>query len=761
MSTIFLNNYLQPKKLGFLISPNNLNQLQNAISITSCLWGGMYNPLIPFFKRKPRDKFIWDDQIDFGKDTIFNKYMNLFDPDELVITNDLKKEKIIRNYSSVDSSKLKGRIFEEANRRQITCDEIYQYIFLYPNATLTRSKKVINNPWRNENTRIIDRMFLGFYDASICALLSKKFPDELIINDYKITDFLNKEIVSPLSISNYKLDTEFRNLRIPYFFLMNYSNFIDLIDYWNIRALGFDLYPISDNEIRNDQFIIRFKSLLEKEVNRNNITPFSGLGVFFSRKINLKESFSLLKELSRKIGESYDGLLKPLRNPFLLSEESYYCRNVYSIKRSFSIETEIKESNIKIQKIIPEFVSDSSSIFKNTIKFSNYSGNYDFASAFPFNNHQVADYLNIINFNKCRISKRGICFFVNSVTENILIKKPVGKEVISVWLKSEKCKSNLSDKGLIAYEMTKLLGDEQFSASLIRNEALIKFFNKFANNKTITKDQCFSELENIINSFDKNSLTPKILLEKLININSMRLGVKIKCPVCSRSNWYAINEIDYQVICKTCLQEISFPIILSKEERNVEWAYRTIGPFGLGNSSDGSYSLLLTSRFFRLLSNYDYSESLSINTEILGEKIEIDLCILMISNGMINHGRYEENYLFIECKSKHRFENKDLMKMELIRRKFPNSYLVFSSLNDYLTVEEKKRFLRVFKKYLKIEDGKKYLDRIILLMNNDLLNSDNSFSHWKKSKISSQEIHKIFKNDLAGLSKITQLLYLN
>ncbi|TET80139.1 MAG: hypothetical protein E3J41_00055, partial [Candidatus Cloacimonadota bacterium] len=42
---------LRPIKLGFLVNPNDKQALVNAIEINSFLWGGIYNPIIPTFKR--------------------------------------------------------------------------------------------------------------------------------------------------------------------------------------------------------------------------------------------------------------------------------------------------------------------------------------------------------------------------------------------------------------------------------------------------------------------------------------------------------------------------------------------------------------------------------------------------------------------------------------------------------------------------------------------------------------------------------------
>ena len=48
-----VNVRLRPIKLAFLVNPNDKNSLLKAIEINTFLWGGMYNPIIPTYRRLP------------------------------------------------------------------------------------------------------------------------------------------------------------------------------------------------------------------------------------------------------------------------------------------------------------------------------------------------------------------------------------------------------------------------------------------------------------------------------------------------------------------------------------------------------------------------------------------------------------------------------------------------------------------------------------------------------------------------------------
>ena len=53
MSQIDVSIKLRPIRFLFLVSPTDIKSLQKIFEINTCLWGGMYNPIIPFFKRVP------------------------------------------------------------------------------------------------------------------------------------------------------------------------------------------------------------------------------------------------------------------------------------------------------------------------------------------------------------------------------------------------------------------------------------------------------------------------------------------------------------------------------------------------------------------------------------------------------------------------------------------------------------------------------------------------------------------------------------
>src|SRR3989344_2184822 len=99
-----VNVKLRPIKIAFLVDPNKKKDILEAIKVSSFLWGGTYNPIIPVLKRVPalwkkNDRFI---NFRSSAKAITLGYIDTFDPDYFVVVGScdikhlkLDKERII------------------------------------------------------------------------------------------------------------------------------------------------------------------------------------------------------------------------------------------------------------------------------------------------------------------------------------------------------------------------------------------------------------------------------------------------------------------------------------------------------------------------------------------------------------------------------------------------------------------------------------------------------------------------------------------
>ena len=74
---------LRPTRIGFLVRPTDKKSLRQIMRLNACLWGGLYNPIIPVYTKTPKE---WEDIQHFpmkGKE-VAQGYIRFFDPDVYV-----------------------------------------------------------------------------------------------------------------------------------------------------------------------------------------------------------------------------------------------------------------------------------------------------------------------------------------------------------------------------------------------------------------------------------------------------------------------------------------------------------------------------------------------------------------------------------------------------------------------------------------------------------------------------------------------------
>jgi hypothetical protein len=84
MITLSATLVLRPTRIGFLIEPHDAASLHRIFQTCSCLWGGVYNPIIPVCNALPE---VWKDlppALDPRPTDLAKGYVDFFEPDVFV-----------------------------------------------------------------------------------------------------------------------------------------------------------------------------------------------------------------------------------------------------------------------------------------------------------------------------------------------------------------------------------------------------------------------------------------------------------------------------------------------------------------------------------------------------------------------------------------------------------------------------------------------------------------------------------------------------
>jgi hypothetical protein len=88
-TTISASVRLRPTRIGFLVRPDDMAAVRQVMQVCTCLWGGMYNPIIPVCAALPvpwRDRYPPIREITGPKLAL--GYIRFFEPDVFVETHD-------------------------------------------------------------------------------------------------------------------------------------------------------------------------------------------------------------------------------------------------------------------------------------------------------------------------------------------------------------------------------------------------------------------------------------------------------------------------------------------------------------------------------------------------------------------------------------------------------------------------------------------------------------------------------------------------
>lgn len=74
---------LRPIRIGFLVRPTKLADVKRIMSVNACLWGGIFNPIIPVYRSAPPE---WRDPTGstMSGQSVARGYVRFFEPDVYV-----------------------------------------------------------------------------------------------------------------------------------------------------------------------------------------------------------------------------------------------------------------------------------------------------------------------------------------------------------------------------------------------------------------------------------------------------------------------------------------------------------------------------------------------------------------------------------------------------------------------------------------------------------------------------------------------------
>ena len=811
MNSIRVDIRLRPIRFGFLVRPDDAENALEIFRINTCLWGGMFNPIIPIFESVPS----WLEEEGFHFESpkqMISDYLDFFEPDFLVEAEEglaeglgFDPERVRKladmieepggNYGHRYGLSVHG-LYTDLFTKEFQFEQRYKYnvIHVQPTDAAFANFAAANfgNFPTQERLRYFERNYKGIFN-----------PKQIALDAVTLSNLYQSGYLSPLGIGCEKLQTVYNAPLLSTLFILDASDPKDLIDFWNLRAIHQHVRAVPIQWIEDlapfcKQFIRDNYRRIPNVLNSEKVGPV----LMFSRSLS-------------------EGNIEELVNNFSFSNED----DVYTIQRwsptiwyklspqvasptrptlaadrkimNLSIDSDNPE--IRFDPLFPDFVREYN-LYRvvNVVKLQDWSDEEyivrvrdrsdtdQIATVFPCNykNPSVPKFQPEFLQEEQYILPTTEGFVIFPYRENFseLWHLDNGTKVFNQWLTASQVPAIRSDAGSTTEQIIQTLGGLGRDVFCLTYKGVIELLDKMSNR--FTKSFHYEKFQRkICDAVDNASLKGRIF-EILVKRKAVELGLELKCSECSKWSWYSVNQIDYSLICNFCIKPFDFPIIDPTDKKLSKWAYRVVGPFALPDNAQGGYAAALSIRFFsEIVGGFDYAgvtwssgQELMLNSN---KKVEIDFMLwyrprkknygterAFFGTGLPSFGmdRPTET-VFGEAKSNRRFEKKDVDNMKLLAEKFPGSILVFATMRDGLSQSEINRIKEL------AEWGREYDPErgetrapVIVLTGTELFTSGSLTSSWKSKGGKHEDMAKRIsrgKSNLRILANFTQHLYLD
>lgn len=774
----------RPLRMAYLVDPGNPKQVREAIQLSSTLWGGDFSPIIPLHKKMP---FTWREKpfkTPSAKSVILG-YIEAFDPDIIVQLS----EDIPKFITDIGIKIIKPAIIWEAlengksfyPKYGIGVFELFENIFEQYFKFKMKYPFQVVFPRIPEEYSLFWASLFGEIPTKILSPLEKHYQNPLEIKkqDLKVDDIkqlLSGKSLFPLRITRHGINKYHQSSfgRDACAYYLDATKTEDVIDFWNLRAMGKAVMPIPE-QLKDDpnikELIISFLKAHRRPWEHNpKVCDYAS--IIKARNCTTEK----LKEYAKTLKIEHTPI-DTSDSPFF-SIQNWYPRiwDEWARDKDGALPTEIygededsvevtdsEPFRIRFKPLLPKFAPDwgyhSGIRCANEINFRFYGSKEYIAEVYPksFGENYLRTISGMGSFGDWRIGRNGLVKLVRK-DFNETMEMPLAEKVVSAWLADLGWKNELSSAGLLAKQIYLKLNGH---ISVLRNEKLLGFL-EYMNGGSVRQDGTPIEDNKI---FQERCVPVREVKSRLASISKMinlhdylvergifKLGLKVQCSHCSRNSWFSLENTHDVLTCPRCLNV--FPAVGNID--NSVWCYKTAGPFSVPGYAEGGYAVLLTLDCFSERNIHArITPILSFNAETSGKlKIEADLAAFWQESA---YGTKRNGLLFGECKTYGYFKKEDFDRIRYLAKTFPGTILVFSTLRKSLTGKEIAQISRIAKAGRKYWKAERSINPVLILTGNELLSHFGPPDCWEKA------VEKKFGHisGLLDLCDATQQIYLN
>jgi hypothetical protein len=776
----------RPVRIGFLVPPDDLSSVVRAARLSACLWGGRYNPIIPFFEdggERWKRHYSTAEGVDIARG-----FIDFFEPDVLVENAPGMAKKI--GWSAKDSHFRMPRVVQFDNYYKV--DYRNEVQFSAGIDILEVIEELYHNEFRFEQRR--KQPFAKFGEAAGDAffdVVGGRYPtdDALSYIAESYEDVFSPEtlppdsstalrqlkegLFGPLWITRHELEESLgRGFRDETLYLFDPKDAGDVIDYWNFRLVEQRTIPINVNWLADFASFMRDHiTAVHRPIPGNPFGTKFHTNICFSSSINEKRQIELIQKHFLGLP---DGAFYTSSDPLLWHRQGRGRERreskILATGKAVSFDEEAQAgTSTKVPSPSPSFLNRSGryrkSRWMNVIVPSNSLRGDNPAIVYPANLWSP-DFPRLAMGDLLRVGREGWILQSEYTIGYSLLSLQVGRDAIISWFKTQGIEAKPSEEGQIATQIITAAGG-LLPSGMFADRATLNLLGEMAeshaetsrNGRKVAKatpdrSKHINTIRQHFDAREKRSFGYWSRLEYFLERSVFRAGVRVQCPICAYKNWIDLNALSYRPTCARCLNEFAFsqkPADLQK----VDWFYRVVGPFTAPDFARGAYSVALTLR--TLADPHDTEMTWSTGLSLSELNCEVDFIAWHRAGRTFNDERDEPLLVIGEAKSfgRNAINDDAVAALRTVAERFPGSVMVVSVLRDAgdLSLAEIGRLRRLALWGRRSRHEGQPINSLIVLTGAELFAEHGIAGAWRK--IDGKEMHPM--SDLHNLHTLSEL----
>ncbi|MCR9171331.1 MAG: hypothetical protein NXI10_02485 [bacterium] len=761
-----INQRVAPIKFCFLTRPNSKKSFDSAVGLSCALWGGFYSPIIPLYKNLS-ESFINGLGISVPTETYYYNTLDNYNVD-VIVYDDTLSEELVKEISDdrniISFTQFKDKLIRGHSSNGIDIFQLLECLNENEFKYVRNDSLKISLPTFNKNALLI-RTTIGALNEDIHKKINERFKDSKfyenprIKQNYKPSE-TRLNAYGPYEISMYKLSIgrEQGWYRASAIYVIKNNDLIDIQNFWNLRALGWNLIPLPIEELSQEYIIKLTCDFIEWYVRNEGSTVMNILNVIPGIGINSKDAKKLNAFLNTCADKSKLKVQFANYNWKPRYWEDYQTLDADKAVSCFQYSSneydqhEVDHDYIRFEANDLPFKIENhgfrDTFYKVEIEMS--FNDDSFLKAGAISDITTADWNSIVGTydrKKWRLTSKKVFHYVRSGDRRIQFQIPSAKDFYTEFFKHKGKTLEIHSNGKLAEEVIKNLGGLRGAYFLGKIETF-EIISLFENGKVIEHQPLIGTIKRTFKN--NNNGHVESLIYTLLDDKIIELGAQLKCTVCHQKSFFLPNQLQNTMTCNVCRRSFELP---SYNPNEIKWAYRGIGPFSRNNKVGGLMTVFLCLNLFKR----ELADMFGALTPLAGfelkqegkEKLEVDLATLIKRSVGNDQGA---ELLLCECKTFNDFEQEDFNRMKMLGDDIPGSTLVFATLKDKLTKFEKDQLKLLVDHYRKGNDHRP-INSIMILTRKELMPSEvyDALNEYES------QMHAYHRNEgfISNLSELT------